>query len=116
MNKKEFLIFLFVFVLSFICCSYFILSCDRIWNYGFAYNVSRGLVPYRDFNMVVTPLYTFILSFFIKIFGHYVFTMNILNALIISFIIIIMYKKIKNNVFIILPVLFFFTDSGYNFL
>ena len=46
-------------------------ALPQVWAdsayYGFAYNVSMGLVPYRDFNMVVTPLYTFILSFFINV-------------------------------------------------
>ena len=33
------------------------LSLDEVWNYGFCYNVLNGLVPYKDFNMIITPLY-----------------------------------------------------------
>ena len=31
------------------------LSLDEVWNYGFCYNVLNGLVPYKDFNMIITP-------------------------------------------------------------
>lgn len=35
------------------------LTIDEIWNYGFSYNIATGLIPYKDFNMVITPLYPF---------------------------------------------------------
>lgn len=38
------------------------LTYDEIWMYGFANNISKGMIPYKDFNIVVTPLYPLILS------------------------------------------------------
>ena len=37
-------------------------SLDELWNYNFSRMVSMGLIPYRDFNMVPTPLFTLIMS------------------------------------------------------
>ena len=35
---------------------------DEIWNYGFSYNMASGYLPYRDFNMIITPLFNFLIS------------------------------------------------------
>ena len=37
-------------------------DADIIWNYGFSHAIRIGEVPYRDFNMIVTPLYPVIMS------------------------------------------------------
>lgn len=34
---------------------------DEIWNFNFARNIANGLIPYNDFNMLQTPLLSFIL-------------------------------------------------------
>ena len=31
-------------------------NLDEVWNYGFAHNIYKGLVPYLDFNMAVSKL------------------------------------------------------------
>ena len=50
----------------------------ELWRY----NINAGLIPYRDFNMVVTPLYSFIGAIFLKIFGNYLFSLHILDAIL----------------------------------
>ena len=81
MNKKRDLLeFFLMFILAFIFSMVFhTLSNDEIWNYGFAYNISTGLVPYRDYNVVTTPLYPIIDAIFMILFGknvivHYIFS------------------------------------------
>lgn len=32
-------------------------------------NISKGLIPYKDFNMIVTPMYSFIGGIFVKMIG-----------------------------------------------
>ena len=61
---KRFLIILIFMLL--LCYSYFLGPniSDEIWNYGFSYNISRGMVIYRDFNVLQTPLFFFIGSLF----------------------------------------------------
>ena len=54
-------IFIFVFTLIGMISTSF--SLDGLWNYGFSYAINLGEIPYNDFNMVVTPLYSFLFSF-----------------------------------------------------
>ena len=43
---------------------------DELWQYSFASNISNGLVPYKDFNIIVTPLFSFIAAIFLKVFTN----------------------------------------------
>lgn len=36
-------------------------NLDEIWNFNFARNIANGLIPYKDLNMLQTPLLPFIL-------------------------------------------------------
>ena len=60
------LIFILTLLFNLICIT---INGDEIWNYGFAYNIATGLIPYKDFNMIVTPLFPMISAIFMKIFG-----------------------------------------------
>lgn len=120
MNKKflEYLLifcgsFLFSFIFFYVLGSVY---CDEVWVYGFSYNISKGMVIYRDFNVLQMPLYFFIASVFIKIFGNYIIVMHIFDSLLFASMIIIIYKIIGKKVFIMLPLFIFFWPSGYNLL
>jgi len=41
-------------------------NLDEIWNFNFARNIANGLIPYKDFNMLQTPLLPFILRWYFK--------------------------------------------------
>ena len=74
--NKVMLKYIFVFILSFLFSFVFFyvfqsIYCDEVWVYGFSYNISKGMIIYRDFNVLQMPLYFFIASLFIKIFGNY---------------------------------------------
>jgi hypothetical protein len=113
--KKYFSIFIISFIITFIYGFFFYaISCDEIWNYGFAYNINIGLIMYRDFNMVITPLYPLLASLFINLFGNYLYSMYIFNSIICAAIVCLMYKKIKFKSFIIFPILLNFIQLGYN--
>ena len=43
---------------------------DEIWNFSYANNISKGLLPYKDFNIITTPLAAFINSIPLKLFGQ----------------------------------------------
>lgn len=66
----DMLLFFSIFIVS-LLVTYVIIPIwsDQIWSYSFSYNISKGMIIYRDFNVVQTPLYFFIASIFIKIFG-----------------------------------------------
>lgn len=75
-------------------------NLDEVWIYNFAKNIADGLVPYRDFNLVITPLIAFIGGLFLKLFGNELIVMRILAILLISFIFFMTYQilnKLKVN-------------------
>lgn len=104
---------IFIFIIIFLMVSPIILSrslnnLDEIWNYNFARNIADGLIPYKEFNMIITPLLSFICGLFLKIFGNELITMRILACILISsifFIIYLILKKCKINKYYILNVL-----------
>lgn len=109
----------FIILFSLIFCYFYFISClygDEIWNYGFSYNIATGLIPYKDFNLVITPLYPMVASIFIKIFGAHLYSIHIFNSLIISLMIYICYFKINKKVLILIPFILLNGYPGYNIL
>lgn len=99
---------------------------DELWQYSFASNILNGLVPYREFNIIVTPLFSFIAAIFLKLCGNQLIVMRLFNAFIFSGILIMAYKifkyvKINEKYclfFTFLLYLLFYYDLGveYNYL
>ena len=99
---KYIVLFIVAFVITFVYDFFIVrLGMDEVWCYGFAYNISKGLVPYRDFNMIITPLYSFAGSLFIKIFGNHLFSVHIFNALFIALFVTVGYKVLNKKIFIL---------------
>lgn len=67
-------------------------NLDELWNYNFARNISNGFIPYRDFNMVQTPLLPLINSIFLIIFGNELIVMRILACFLCAGNLFIIYK------------------------
>lgn len=101
-------------------------SGDELWNYSFAKNIVNGKVPYRDFNIVQTPLSAYIAAAFMYIFGDGLFVHRIVGYLLLfSIISLIFYlcKKVTNSTFIgLLSALFVACETlpfyiyNYNYL
>ena len=124
MNKKYIkyiLLFIFFFVsLVFI----FTLSRgDTFVNYGFSYAISKGQIPYKDFNMVISPfgpiIYSIGLILCKNIIVYYI-EQAILLTLMIYYIEKLLDKKwILFLLFLIIPYPIAFVSiiyPGYNFL
>ncbi len=86
-----FLLFVFLYILFFNLLLVPI-TFDEIWNYGFAYDISLGLIPYLDFNMVITPLYPALVALFFLIFGHNMLVLYIANSLFLTIGIYFIFK------------------------
>lgn len=115
--NKKFIIFIGVFFLFFfftyICMPPF---CDEIWSYGFSYNISKGMVIYRDFNVLQTPLYFFVGSIFIKIFGNYMISLGILNSILVALIAVMLYEMGNSKKIYLILLLSLFYPSSYNLM
>lgn len=79
-------------------------NLDEIWNYNFARNVANGLVPYRDFNMVQTPLLPLLASVFLNLFTNQLIIMRALAVGLntaIFFLIYLVMRKLKINQYVV---------------
>ena len=109
---------LFSFVVF--CISFFIYAiiltgwCDQVWSFGFSYNISKGLIIYRDFNVLQTPFYFMLASIFIKIFGPYFISTQILDSMILTAIFMLMFQKIRWKAIIPYLLILFYPSSPYN--
>lgn len=70
-------------------------NLDEIWNYNFANCMVKGLVPYRDFNMLQMPLTPMLEAIFLKIFGNEMIITRILEIILITGIGILIIKIIN---------------------
>lgn len=113
----KYLLFILVFI-SILLFNLLIsqLGMDEVWNYGFSYNIANGLIPYKDFNMVLTPFYPMLMAIFMVISKSLVFY-HIINSLTCTLLIFIIHKLTKEKIYIILPLLIFpicITPPNYN--
>lgn len=95
--KKEKLFNITLFILILITILSIILlkplgNLDEIWNYNFARNVANGLIPYRDFNMVITPLLSLLTGLIIKVLANQLIIMRILAAILCTAVLFVNYK------------------------
>lgn len=92
---------------------------DTIWNYGMAHAIRIGEIPYRDFNIISTPLYAFIMSSVLFIKDTY-FVFLLEQALLCTIFIFLVEKLIEKNYLLVLisfcfPI-FNLLFPNYNFL
>ncbi|MEG2283292.1 MAG: hypothetical protein RSB99_01525 [Bacilli bacterium] len=84
---------LFIFFISLIYGLFvYEVTMDEIWLYGFTNNIASGMIPYLDFNLVTTPLYPLLGSFFLRILGSNLISYYIYNSLLMTFIYYIIRK------------------------
>ena len=115
--KKYFKILLFLLLVVFTTLFlHFItpLVLDGVWNYGFGYNIYLGLVPYKDYSMIIPPLFPCVVSIFIRLFGSKFIIYNLIISIIIVSISYISYMKIGWKAIIIYMLLLLYPHNGYN--
>lgn len=99
--KKNFLILLLLFILLLIFNLFlYPITLDEIWNYGFSYNILNGKIPYLDFNMVLTPLFSFIMTLPLMMFGNNILVFNVFNIFIILGCFLLLHNLIDDNMWL----------------
>lgn len=115
-KKKDIIVLLFIIMYTGVLITYSNADNDLIWNYGFSYNIASGLTMYKDFNMVITPLYPTLCGLFMHLFGNNFISFNIINTLLISSMYYFIYKKYPKTFLLIIVLLSFIIRPSYNFL
>lgn len=114
-NKYQLLELIIIFIITLLfnlVCNQF--NLDELWNYGFSYNISNGLIPYKDFNMIITPLFPLLGALFLTIFGKTLLVFHMFNALVCTAIFYFMKKFIPKNYYVAYPILLCFSFPNYN--
>lgn len=114
-NKYQIIEFSTIFVLTLIfnlMCN--VLTNDEVWNYGFSYNIATGLIPYKDFNMVITPLFPMLGALFMIIFGKNLVVYHIFNSIICTSIFYYMKKYNPKSYYITYSILLSFSLPNYS--
>lgn len=114
-NKNQILELTIIFIITLLynlVCNKF--NLDELWNYGFSYNISTGLIPYKDFNMIITPLFPFLGAIFLTIFGKSLLVYHIFNSIICTSIYYYMKKFIPKNYCITYAILLSYSFPNYN--
>lgn len=119
MKKRILLIFLVLILIP--VTTYYLYYCtnlvqDGIWNYGFGYNIVNGLVPYKDFNMIIPPLYPYVLALFLIVLGKNLLGYYIFISILLGLIFIVSYQKLGFKGLIIYLTVLFSPHNGYNVL
>lgn len=115
-NIKYIILFLLILIFNLII---FPTDLDEIWLYGFSHNMYNGLIPYLDFNMIVTPLYNFILSIPFYLFGSSMLIYHISQALLFTGLSYFLFDLLKGKAWFIILFCFFpvsIFSQGYNVL
>ena len=86
-----FILLVFIYIFSCIITKN-INNLDELWNYSFANNIANGLIPYRDFNIIVTPVIYYISGIILKIFGQELIIMRIMAAILNTGIFAVIFK------------------------
>lgn len=70
-------------------------NVDELWNFTFGNNMAMGLVPYRDFNLLQTPLFAMIHGLVLTVFGRELLVTRMLGALLFACICYLLYLFAK---------------------
>ena len=91
MKKFSIIVVLLILVIFSFILNEPISSLDELWNYSFSKNISDGLLPYKDFNLVPTPLLFFFTAVFLKFIFNGLIVTRILGAVLAVAILIMIY-------------------------
>ena len=124
-KKRTFFKYLFLFLYFFyaLVLAYNLIRGDSYVNFGFSYAITRGEVPYVDFNLVIPPLAPWLYSILL-FFRSSILVFYLEQALLLTLFFAVVFRLIGNKSWIyfillsipypiaMVSVLF----PGYNFL
>lgn len=96
-TNTDLIVFVIILMASLLhICLNSLASLDELWNYNFARQISMGLLPYRDYNMVQTPLFAVIMSLPLFAFRS-LFVYRLACSLLLTALACVFYKALANG-------------------
>lgn len=80
---------------------------DGFWCYSFGYGISKGFIPYVDFNMIVPVFYPLISSIFLNIFGTGYHIYIIFHTILMTFMFYYLFKLYDDRAWLFLIMILF---------
>lgn len=111
---KNLFIFIIFYIIVFTIMFFSKIDSDLIWNFGYSYNTAKGLMMYKDFNMIISPLYPVITGLFMKTVGNNMISFYLINAFYTTFAAFLTYKINPKSWFITLPLILLSCLANYN--
>ena len=99
MKKWSTILFLFFFIIIF-NLQFIPNNLDEIWNYGFSYAIRLGEIPYKDFNMVLPPLYSYIMAIPLLVANNYL-SFVIFHSIIMTGEFYLLYKLFDKKAYLV---------------
>ena len=125
MSSKKLLKFFLTFSFFFLCLIFFfnINKGDLYVNYGFSYALSKLEIPYKDFNLVITPFAPVLYSLGLFI-SKSIIVYYLEQALLLTLLFVLLEKLLKTKAYLFLTIMLLpfpisFSTTifpGYNFL
>ena len=118
---KKYSKYIFIYIIVLISMSFFLayMDGDTPWTYGFSYAISIGEIPYKDFNMVLTPLHSMIMAIPMLI-SHNILVYYLETSLLITITFYLLFKKYHEKTWLLFLLIFFplpcMLYPSYNFL
>ena len=92
-NLFAWLLLIIIFLVAF----YFNLAnSDEVWNFSTIYQMCNGYEIYRDLNVIMTPLFFYLIKIVFKIFASNFLVFRICNIIINSLLYLVIYNIYKN--------------------
>lgn len=91
--------YIFLFFFYFFCLTLFYNAFmgDSIANFGFSYAISKGEIPYKDFNMII-PIFSPLFYFLSLLIFKSSISFYLLQALLLTILSKILYSLLKLRV------------------
>ena len=98
MKKTKRLLYIFnILMIMYLIFSKNLSTCDEIYNFNFGRYIVNGYKLYNDFNCIVFPLFPYLMSIILKLFGEEIIVyrfFQIIGLLLIEFFFVKILKKL----------------------
>ena len=115
--KKFFFVILFILLCLLGACYLYYLRPivdDELYNFGFSNAILNGEVPYLDFNLIIPPLFPYLFSLVLMIFGKKLLVYHLFLAFMATSITYLSFKKIGISAIALYALLLTYPYTGYN--